>query len=88
MFASIPVAADTVVHIRNTFMLILNFGLAMFMTSIAGVGIVIVIRVAQLAALVGTAMVQREGVGKTGWLPGVGAVTLRALSAEMVPWAV
>ncbi len=54
------------------------------MTSIAGVGIVIVIGVAQLAALVGTSVVQREGVRKAGRLPGIGAVTLRTLSGKVV----
>ena len=69
-------------------MLLLHFGLVMLMTAIAGVGIVIIVGVAQLALLVSATVVQRERVLEAGRFPGIRIMTGRTLAAEMVRWPV
>ena len=77
-----------IAEIIDLSMLILHFGLVVLMTAIAVVSVVVIIGVAQLTLLVGSTVIQREGVVKAGRFPCIRAVTLRALAAEMVCWRV
>ena len=82
-------AGDAVVtKIIDFFVLLLHFGRVMLMTAIASVSVIVIIGMAKLALLVGTAVVQREGVLEASRFPCICAVTLRTLTAEMVGWPV
>ena len=77
-----------ITEIIDFFMFFLHFSRRMLMTAIASVRIIVIVSMAQLTLLVGSAMIQREGVVKACRFPCIRAVTLRALAAEMVRWRV
>ena len=65
-------------------MLFLHLGLVMLMTAKAGVGVVVIVGMTELALLVGPAVIQRERVTKTRWFPGIRIMAGRTLAAEMI----
>lgn len=69
-------------------MLFLHLGLVMLMAVIAGVCVVVIVGMTELALLVGSAVIQRERVTKTRWFPGIRIMAGRTLAAEMVRWLV
>ena len=88
-FPAARMAADAIVtEIVDLVVFILHLRWVMLMAAVTGIGAVVITGMAQLALLICALMVHREGVLEAGRFPGVGAVTLRALPAEVIVRAV